>query len=437
MNPWWRQQGEPLSPPVRATPAAIVERRTVFGDLWRRVDRVTDRRALLLFGLRQVGKTVLLRQIVDQAIAGKFPPSRIVYVDFADPRASGVTLNDVVRACDLPPRGPLPLYLLDEVHASPDWPAWLKKLVDGKQARFVLADSAASLFRRGAVESALGRYDEVRIEPLSFAEFCRLRPGDPHASTLEAAQLTREYLIRGGFPEHIRNPQLTEVHRRIRDDLTSVAIHRDLASLSPRTDLRGVSRLFDLIARSSGDAFRVDRLARDLGVSRPTLTEWLHLLEQAHLVRRLARFSDSAWAAAKGYEKIYAADPGIVAAYAVPGLPVDADPALDRRVETAVMRHLQGAARRGGRIGYFRVRERVEADFALEQDGRRTVIEVTSASEVRKDKVHAVARAATAAKAHRAVLTSLSPQRRVERAGDVGVEIVPLWELLQELAGEP
>src|SRR4029079_10324184 len=89
-NPWWRDGA------IRRARGYPVRRDLPPKGL-SRILRVDDRRAVLLLGPRQVGKTVLLLQLADDLLAQGWPPQNLTYFDFSDERMKcEVTAQDVV-----------------------------------------------------------------------------------------------------------------------------------------------------------------------------------------------------------------------------------------------------------------------------------------------------------------------------------------------------
>src|SRR4051795_92557 len=123
-NPWWRDDE------IRRARGYPV-RRDLQPRILRRILRVEDRRASVLLGPRQVGKTVLLLQLADDLLEAGWPPRSLTYFDFSDDRLTErVAARDVVEAL---PEGQEPesprVFLFDEIRQAPQWDRWLKQAV--------------------------------------------------------------------------------------------------------------------------------------------------------------------------------------------------------------------------------------------------------------------------------------------------------------------
>lgn len=389
-----------------------------------------DRRAVVLLGPRQVGKTVLLLQLVDDLLDKGWPPQNITYFDFSDDRLTEqITARDVAEACPVgvDPEHPRAL-LLDEIRLAPNWDRWLKQAVDRGGDRIIATDSAASLLRDGARESGQGRWDEIYLEGLNLREFARL-----NALSGEAAEdalrrlpnLQERYLALGGFPEHALSDDYPEVRRRLRSDIAERAILRDLLGLG--VDVQRVKELLVYLVQDSGAEFNAEARGRDLGADARSVRDWARLLADTLLLVPLERYAEHAAAAPRSRPKLYAADPGLVLALALS--PVQNPEVRSKIFEAAVFRHLREAARElGGGLSYFRHRDDLEIDFVLDLAGKRTGIEVTSSLRVRADKLERIRKAGKALGAERLLLIYGG---LVEEAGE-GTRAVPLCRFLMD-----
>ncbi|HEY7214978.1 MAG TPA: ATP-binding protein, partial [Thermoanaerobaculia bacterium] len=366
-------------------------RRDLQKEILLRLQRLDDRRAIVLLGPRQVGKTVLLLQLADDLLTAGLPPQNLTYFDFSDDRITGeASADEVVRA---QPAGIVPEYprafLLDEIRSAPKWDLWLKRAVDSRVGRIVATDSAARLLRDGSQESGQGRWDEIFIEGLSFREFVRLHAGpkeDEEARLRLAPNLRERYLALGGFPEYVLSEDFPEVRRRLRSDIAERAILRDLSGLG--VDVERVKDLFVYLLQDSGTEFKAESRAGDLNADPRSVREWARLLADTLLVFPLERFARHPAAGLRSRPKIFASDPGLVTAFAL--LPMQDPEVRSRAFEAAVFRHLREVSRQlEGRLSYFRQQDDLEIDFVHEASGvPLTGIEVTASPRIRPQKIH-------------------------------------------------
>jgi hypothetical protein len=160
-NPWWRKEGIPDLPTWK---------RAIFNELLEWVVRPPAHRAVMLSGPRQVGKTTLLLQAIDQLIKQGISPTNILYATFDNPICKLAGLDAILEAWrEWGPKAEGPEYLfLDEAQFIRDFGTWAKHQTDFfKQRRIVFTGSAMPLANSGQ-ESGVGRWHTLQISTLSF-----------------------------------------------------------------------------------------------------------------------------------------------------------------------------------------------------------------------------------------------------------------------------
>ncbi|MCX7707782.1 MAG: AAA family ATPase, partial [Anaerolineae bacterium] len=184
LNPHWFGRPGPRVP---------VFRRWIFRRLYRSMT-VGLTPATVLRGPRRVGKTVLLRQLMETLLAEGVAPHRILYVpfdeirslfDLPDPILSiarwfekqrlGVTFNESARA------GQIAFLFFDEVQNLADWAPQIKHLVDNHDVR-VLVTGSSSLRIEAGRDSLAGRMTTLDLGPLLLREIAELRFGESTAA---------------------------------------------------------------------------------------------------------------------------------------------------------------------------------------------------------------------------------------------------------------
>ncbi len=383
MNPWWRDPGARVG-------GGYPNRRDLFEGLWRRLGNPESRRAVVLLGPRQTGKTVLIRQLVDELLDARTPPSRILRFDFSDDRLSSPppSPREVIACAPQVQEGGRTFVLLDEVQRVPHWDLWLKQAVDAGGLAILATGSSALRLREGSIESGVGRWDEVRIEGLTYREFLRL--GAVGGMSLEdrlelqPAALER-YLALGGSPAHHSGEPGLELRRRIREDIVDKAILKDL--LPTGVDVAKVKDLLLYLVGCSGSQFNATKRASHLGADARSLRSYLRLLEDAGLVSTLHEYpvrvsgrKRTARSQLQPRPKIYAADHGPISAFSHYPEPTADSDTRERIFEAVVFRHLRWAAEQLDVESpfFYRRQNDLETDFLLELRGGKVGIEVTA-----------------------------------------------------------
>lgn len=236
-----------------------------------------------LAGVRRSGKTTLGKQLGDARFVNCDLPSERAAL--ADPEA----FYEELRA---------PLLVLDEVHQLDDPSMVLKIGADTRPALKILATGSSTLAATTKFRDTLtGRKRLVQLTPVLYEEL-----------TTFGVEL-RQRLLRGGLPPMLlaatHDP---EAYAEWLDSFYA----RDVQELF-RVEKRGAFlRLFELLLRQSGGMFEATSMARETGLSRPTVLTYLDVLEVTHAVRVLRPHHGGATREIVAQPKVYAFDTGFV-----------------------------------------------------------------------------------------------------------------------------
>lgn len=339
-------------------------------------DRLREPRRFLnvVAGPRQVGKTTLVRQVVD----GLSMPAHLVSAD--DPGLRDRAWLDaqwqVGRALATEGSAPAAVLVLDEIQKIPAWSETVKRLWDEDTAeavdlRVVILGSAPLLVQHGLYESLTGRFETIRLGHWSFAEM-----RDAFGWDLD------RFVFFGGYPGAASLVDDVERWRAyMLDALIETSISRDILLLT-RVDKPALLRqLFRLGADYSGQIVSYQKLVgqlQDAG-NTTTLAHYLELLHATGLLAGLQKYAGSRVRQRGSSPKLLMLDPGLMTAMS--GMdPETARASGDfwgRLIETAVGAHLMNTSGRDTEVTWWRERDR-EVDFVVADRHDVLAIEVAS-----------------------------------------------------------
>jgi predicted AAA+ superfamily ATPase len=242
--------------------------------------------AVLVTGPRQSGKTTFLRHEVG---------AHCRYVSFDDPLerdfARGDPLGFLRNFADSPA-------LLDEVQYVPELLSYLKLSIDAapeRLGRWLLTGSQqfAQMHRLG--ESLAGRVAILELLPFSATEY-------PPPSLTQA-------IGAGGYPIPALHPERSDLWAR---SYIRTYLERDVRQLSQITDLHAFERFLGLAAALHGQELNKAGLARDCGVSQPTIANWISVLEASYVVSLLPPYFRNHGKRLIKSPKLYFIDPLLV-----------------------------------------------------------------------------------------------------------------------------
>lgn len=123
--------------------------------------------------------------------------------------------------------------------------------------------------------------------------------------------LYKEYLNYGGFPSVVLEPSPEKKILKL-DDILGSYFELDVAGLSDFKDNKNLKNLMFLLAGRVGSKADVTKLSQSLGVTRPTVYDYLTFFEQTYLIHLLKPFSGSRDVQVKSLSKIYFNDSGLL-----------------------------------------------------------------------------------------------------------------------------
>ncbi len=374
-NGWWStgMLTTELNKPVKRL--AYYEAKKVF-------EHPQIRREIILSGPRRVGKTTIMYQLIDDYLKRGIVPKNILYVSFDHPM---LKLSDIGKIIDvfqnnLNPDDRELYFFFDEIQYAPDWDLWLKTLYDHNPSYHIMATGSASpILAEKATESGVGRWTTIRIPTLSFYEYIELMGvRKPELSkdivptklgTLEKSKLSElminleplqkhfhRYLIVGGFPEVALIDDVNYAQKIIREDVVDKVLKRDMVSLFPIRNVTELEQIFLYLCMYSGNIVVQDTIAKEVGISRPTVSNYMKFLEQANLIYVSHPSEQTGKKVLKARSKVYLADAAIRNAVLMIGEEVLTDPTeMGMIIETAIYKHVHSFNYLSPtRIGYYR-----------------------------------------------------------------------------------
>lgn len=294
--------------------------------------------ALGVTGPRRAGKATLLRHL--------FPRAR--YVEMGDPDMQAHVRSD--------PRGFLeelvPPVVLGEIQNTPELLHHVRALIDAQPRRtgqWLFTASQEASFLGGITETMAGRAAVLQLLPLS------------------AAETEKVNVLLGGFPEVVARPQSRSLWF---SSYLQTYLERDVRAITNLRDPVTFRRFLTLVASRHGRVLNKTDLAAPLGVSVPTIGEWLHILEMTGQIFFVPPYLESFGKRLIKSPKIYWGDSGLACYLLGITSPAELErsPFLGALFEGFVAAEILKAQVNTGRrkeLYYFRDQQGLEVDFLL------------------------------------------------------------------------
>lgn len=327
--------------------------------------------ALLLTGPRRAGKTTLLRSVFPHAGYYLLEDPDLIGRVTADPRGF---LDDLA-----------PPVILDEIQNAPELLAYVRTRVDAaprRMGRWLLTGSQETPLMQGVTESMAGRAAVLQLLPFS---------------TRETRKVT---LLTGGYPEVVARPRTRALWFA---SYLQTYLERDVRAVTAIRDLATFRRFIALVASRTGQMLNRSDFAAPLGITVPTVTQWLSILEVTGQVFIVPPYFANFGKRLVKAPKIYLTDSGL--ACHLLGIETSAElersPFLGALWEGFVAGELvkqQVNAGRRRELYYFRDHQGLEVDFLMPAgDGRVRLVEARASRTAFPQMADGIARLAAGA----------------------------------------
>ena len=295
-NPWWEESFQNKN--VKPREKYLVELRKY----------LDFKQIIILTGLRRVGKTTLMKLIIEELIAKGIESKHILYVSLDDYLLCKNNIIEIVNEFRKIHKIKIEekIYLfLDEVTYKEDFHVQLKNIYDSQNTKLFVASSSASMLRDKKA-SLTGRAITLEIKPLDLEEYLFF-----NGITIKERdrQLYKSYFIEycrvGGLPENVLNPN-REYLMNLVDDI----IQKDITAFHGIKNHQIVRDYFTLLMERSGEQLSINKIGKILGISPDTSKRYLSYFESTYLVHLLPRGGKTNQKLLSP-KKIYASDLGI------------------------------------------------------------------------------------------------------------------------------
>ena len=319
--------------------------------------------AVIISGLRRVGKSTLLAQMAYQLEDDSY-----YYLNFEDERFLGFDTSDMNLLYQILVElfGERKIFILDEIQNISEWERFVRRFMD-MGFKFFITGSNASLLSRELGDRLTGRYIPIELFPFSFKEFLQFRgqllPDLERMTTADRGRLQgflNDYLEHGGIPEPLKYPQLF-LHRVLYDDV----IYRDIATRYQIIEVNALKELAFYLVSNPANLISFNKLKQRLKLgSVNTVKNYVDYLEASWLLFTLKVYDYSVKRQQIAPKKVYTIDTGLVHSVGFSFSP-NRGRLLENMVFLALRRYTQS-------INYFTTSADYEVDFYL-PDSRQLI----------------------------------------------------------------
>lgn len=326
----------------------------------------------VITGLRRTGKTTLLKKLLED-----FGNDNKIYIDleridnrelFSEKNYENIIIALNSRGLNFNKRT---MIAIDEVQLLPEIVSVIKYLYDNYPIKFVITGSSSYYIKNLFSESLAGRKKVFELHTLCFREFLLFKnisylPSKTLGRKFIAAEYERlkkhyeEFIRYGGFPEVVMSKSISD-KKDIINDILSSYLNIDIKTISEIKDQKNLHNLLKMIAIRASTRLDYSKLSSLTGISRPSVYNYLDLLENTFVIKRVSVFSKNRDREIVKAPKLFICDNGILNQLAEVSSGV--------QFENAVFNQLKFY----GNLQYYSLKTGKEIDFILNEN---TAIEV-------------------------------------------------------------
>lgn len=256
-------------------------------------------KVLVIYGPRQVGKTTLVENYLNQ--------TKLKYrLDSGENLAIQEVLSSQNFAALLRYVGDNELVVVDEAQEIPGIGKALKIIVDQQPKVRVIATGSSSFdLARNVGEPLVGRKTTLHLYPIAQLEL--LQQGGNQFDLMQALE---DYLIFGSYPDSI-NANSREDKSAYLTELVDSYLLKDILAVDNIKSPKELRDLLKLLALQVGNQVSFSEIGGQIGWDNKTVARYLDLLEQCFIIIRLGGFSRNLRSEIAKKNKYYFLDNGV------------------------------------------------------------------------------------------------------------------------------
>ena len=267
----------------------------------------------VLIGIRRSGKSVILRQIMDELKKTNIDDSHIIYINFEDYDYEEYTepkkLNSYVKDQIIDNKK---YYIFfDEIQNVNEWEKVVNSLRATENTSIFITGSNSDLLSSDLATHIAGRYVSFKITPFTFGEVCEL---SNIVNNRDIEDAFNDYIKWGGMPQRFMQQDDTSRKTYLNDIYDSIII-KDIVKRFNIKDIDLLNRIVTYILTTPSQVFSPDSLKKYMqsdsrNVSLETLYNYIDYITRANLISKAERYDVRGKRILTGKYKYYLTDLG-------------------------------------------------------------------------------------------------------------------------------
>jgi len=327
---------------------------------------LNSREIVVIYGSRQVGKTSLLRYIMENYLKKNtfyFDLELLNLLELCNQGAESVFQYLLQKGADEKQKIFL---IIDEIQYMDDPTKFLKIMHDHyPNIKPIVSGSSTFEIKKKFKESLVGRTINFELYPLSFEEYLifknknyKLNKENTKTINDELVELAEDYIRFGGYPKIVLEPSEEKKHAYL-GQIISTYVRKDIRDIGNIRNVSAFNKLLELLAAQSGNLLNVLEISNTLKINRETVLEYLILLENTFIIKLILPFYKNVRSEISKNPKIFFLDTGMMHLLWLKEFP---KVILGNSFETFVFSEL---IKLNKKINFWRTTNKQEIDFIL------------------------------------------------------------------------
>ena len=337
---------------------------------------INDKETIVIHGSRQVGKTSILSLIINRLKTKlNIREGNIFYFDLEDFNLLDMCNSGADKTVSfLKGKGAdfsKKVYIfIDEIQYLNNPSSFLKLFHDRYEDKIKLIVSGSSSFqiKNKFKDSLAGRIVDFELFPLDFDEFLEFKGARydltadlPDILKNEINNLYKEFILYGGYPAIVLEDIIEKKEMKLKQ-IINAYIKKDIKDLAEIRQIDKFNSLIKVLAAQTGGLLNVLELSSTVGLAKQTIEEYLFLLENTYIIKRIKPFHKNIRSELTKMPKMYFEDTGIANILANKTFLSEINGALfENSVYTQLRKKLNVED-----IYFWRTNKQQEIDFVLE-----------------------------------------------------------------------
>lgn len=273
----------------------MIIKRDIYEDL---KDHLEKKEITLLIGPRQVGKTTLLLEL-EKEMRKKGKKTVFFNLDLEEDRYFFGSQRQLVKKIELELGKERGYVFVDEIQRKENAGLFLKGIYDRLLPYKLIVSGSGSLeLKEKIYESLVGRKRVFELTPITFEEFVDFKTNYQYENRLteffkiekeKTSEFLLEYLNFGGYPRVILEETIEEKRKTI-DEIYQSYLLKDISFLLQLKKTENFTDLLKTLSWQVGQLVNYSEISSTIGISFPTLKQYLYYLEKTFIVTKMPPF---------------------------------------------------------------------------------------------------------------------------------------------------